>query len=865
MSTLALLILAGCSDTKLSTFNDAPEAVIISPEDGAAEQEGVSFQLLGRVSDTDHDALTLEVSWLVDEEERCGPLTPDEAGTVSCELALEAGEYAVTLVVSDPQGASGSDQITLVVEATGTPVVNIEAPTEGASFYADEAVALEATVTDAEDLTTALAIAWESDLSGPLDVELSYGSGGAVSSEVYLVEGEHTLTLTATDSHGKVGEDHVSVSVGPANSAPTCAITAPEEGASGSEGEAVDFEGVVGDADQAAPELAVAWRSDLDGALGGEAAGSDGVVRLSTSALRTGTHEITLSATDERGAACEASVLYTVGTPPSIALESPVDGARYTLGEPVSFSAEVSDGEDAARDLQLSWESDLDGVFSTEGADSGGVAAFTEDGLSAGTHSLTVTVTDSDGFYARATGSFVINTPPEAPTVSISPAAPTTDDDLAVVIEIGAADPDGDSVSYSYAWYRDGVSTGYTADTLPASATSRDQEWSVVVTPYDADGAGEAGEAAVTVLNTAPTMPAVSISPSDPEPGEELLCSIDAESADADGDAVSYAITWTVDGATYSGAATTDRPGDTIRGTATEAEQVWECAVTPGDGTDEGPADTATVTISCEYFTFYEDADEDGYGDDATAAVDCEAPDEGMVEVGGDCDDADDEIHPGASEWCDGIDNDCEEEIDEPQSADALPWYLDDDEDGYGDPGESTPGCEQPAGYVADSTDCDDSDAGVYPWAGDAYGDGVDQDCDGLDCEAADDGAVYFAVCPAAVGWHDGRADCQDAGYTDLASVQDADEQAYLEGLLADAGLSDSVAPWIAYADEIVEGYWGWSDGASTTYTHWGSGEPNGGTDEDCAQMNWPLGSGSWNDADCYGTEDHQGYACALR
>ena len=68
-----------------------------------------------------------------------------------------------------------------------------------------------------------------------------------------------------------------------------------------------------------------------------------------------------------------------------------------------------------------------------------------------------------------------------------------------------------------------------------------------------------------------------------------------------------------------------------------------------------------------------------------------------------------------------------------------------------------------------------------------------------------------------------------------------------------------------ADADEIVEGYWGWADGATSTYTNWGSGEPNGGGDENCAQLNWPLGSGEWNDADCYATETHQGYACALR
>ena len=85
-------------------------------------------------------------------------------------------------------------------------------------------------------------------------------------------------------------------------------------------------------------------------------------------------------------------------------------------------------------------------------------------------------------------------------------------------------------------------------------------------------------------------------------------------------------------------------------------------------------------------------------------------------------------------------------------------------------------------------------------------------------------------------------------------------------GALSDAGGWSTQAPWIGYADEIVEGYWGWADGASETYTNWSAGEPsNSGGGEDCAQLNWPLETGSWNDADCYAVEDWQGYFCELR
>ena len=60
-------------------------------------------------------------------------------------------------------------------------------------------------------------------------------------------------------------------------------------------------------------------------------------------------------------------------------------------------------------------------------------------------------------------------------------------------------------------------------------------------------------------------------------------------------------------------------------------------------------------------------------------------------------------------------------------------FYRDVDGDGYGDPGVSIPSCTgaPPAGYVADSTDCNDGEPQVYPGASEVC-DGVDNDCDGV-------------------------------------------------------------------------------------------------------------------------------------
>ena len=80
---------------------------------------------------------------------------------------------------------------------------------------------------------------------------------------------------------------------------------------------------------------------------------------------------------------------------------------------------------------------------------------------------------------------------------------------------------------------------------------------------------------------------------------------------------------------------------------------------------------------------YYLDSDGDGFGDDNSTAMACE-PDPGYVAVGGDCDDAEPTVYPDATELCDGLDNDCDGDVDEDLS---TTYYADVDGDGYGDPG----------------------------------------------------------------------------------------------------------------------------------------------------------------------------------
>ena len=138
-----------------------------------------------------------------------------------------------------------------------------------------------------------------------------------------------------------------------------------------------------------------------------------------------------------------------------------------------------------------------------------------------------------------------------------------------------------------------------------------------------------------------------------------------------------------------------------------------------------------------------------------------------------DCDDDDPARAPGLDEVCDGVDNDCDDEVDEGV---GDPFYADADADGYGDPSAEILACEAPTGAVTldQATDCDDDDDRVHPAATELC-DGVDNDCDGTidlgltitvysdaDADGAGDPATATEQCAVSEGQVEDGTDCDD-------------------------------------------------------------------------------------------------------
>ena len=199
-------------------------------------------------------------------------------------------------------------------------------------------------------------------------------------------------------------------------------------------------------------------------------------------------------------------------------------------------------------------------------------------------------------FLAVALVFAACNAAPGAPSISISPAEPTTTDDLTLSITAEAEDPDGRILFYRTTWTRDGEHLLEFDDetTVPATSTTRDQVWMVEVSAVDDElDLGEAAPAQVTIANSPPTAQ-VSITPSSPTVNSDLTAQMVTD--DADGDEVTFTLSWTADGEPQP-----DLDDEAVAPAAlTEAEQVWTVTVIPDDGTDTGDAASASVTIGAD-------------------------------------------------------------------------------------------------------------------------------------------------------------------------------------------------------------------------------------------------------------------------
>jgi hypothetical protein len=267
------------------------------------------------------------------------------------------------------------------------------------------------------------------------------------------------------------------------------------------------------------------------------------------------------------------------------ALLAPHDPDRTSV-----LTCEPIDAADADGDaLTLSWAWFVDGVQVSQ-------APALTGGLHRGAV-VTCRLTASDGLASSPAVTASVTVGDAAPSVTSGLLAPSplrTDD--TATVSVSTSDPDGDAVALRYAWTVNGASVGADAPSLAGSAFVKGDLVAVTVTPSDGEREGAPWVVGpVTVVDTPPTAPVVQIGPEGARPRTPLVCALVTPSIDADGDAVSYAWSWSSTGGALtptSGAF----PGDTVPGVQVLGG-TYTCAVTPSAGGATGEAGVDTLVV----------------------------------------------------------------------------------------------------------------------------------------------------------------------------------------------------------------------------------------------------------------------------
>jgi hypothetical protein len=196
--------------------------------------------------------------------------------------------------------------------------------------------------------------------------------------------------------------------------------------------------------------------------------------------------------------------------------------------------------------------------------------------------------TDGVAESRRVSAELVVrNSPPGAPVVDIEPEKPRKGNDLDCRISTAALDADGDAVTYSYQWAKNGQAqpAGPDPSRIEASRTAKGERWRCTATPSDGTATGAPASQERVVANTPPGAAMVRLQPATPLNGQPLRCEVSEKSEDADGDAVRYRFGWERNGAAQPFAESSQE----VPARLVKTGDRWRCTVTPTDGTDSGP------------------------------------------------------------------------------------------------------------------------------------------------------------------------------------------------------------------------------------------------------------------------------------
>ena len=542
--------------------NTAPELSSVSLTPTTAYEGDTLTCTPGTATDEDGDTVSYSTAWSV-----AGADPGVTADTLDSSYFDRDQDVFCTVTPSDgSEDGLAVDSNTVTISNTAPSIASVSVSPAPAT--ASDTLSCSYTgFSDADDDSDASTLSWTvngSSVSTDSTLEGTFVGGDVVACTVTPDDGTDTgtaVSASVTIDNTAPVLDAVTLSPDPAYEGDTLTCTP----------------GTATDADGSSVSYSYSWLVD------GVDSGTTGSTLSSTYFDRDQPVHCTVTPSDgtDDGDAVASNTVTISNTAPSITSVTVSPSSPAVTDELSCSYSGYSDVDSDSDASTYSWT-----IAGTEV----GTAATLSSGYQAGDE-VTCTVTAFDGTdsgTALSDSVTIENTAPEISSVTLSPSTVYTDDTITATVS--SSDADEDTVSLSYAWYVGGSLVAETGSTLDGSSYfDKADEVYVVVTPNDGteDGAALSSDT-VTVVNTAPSIASVSVTPSDATVTDTLSCSYSGF-ADADGDSDASTYSWTIGGTEVGTSATLS--------SGYEAGDEVTCTVTPYDGEEIGTALSDTVTI----------------------------------------------------------------------------------------------------------------------------------------------------------------------------------------------------------------------------------------------------------------------------
>lgn len=304
-------------DTILATFwsrsefkcvpDSIPTIKIVVPSNGATiawqGPNGPRITLQAVANDpVDGDntvAILSGITWSIDGS----TFGPAGSGPQVTSPPLALGPHTIRATVMDSQGATAFDEITVTVVAT-LPEITIFSPVGSVTYAADDTIVYRGDGFDFSDgPLSPLSLVWQLD-----GVQIGTGRTFKLAAPP---QGQHSVSLTGTNSAGLSKTVFVSITVGPAQGKPFVQITAPVNGFELQFSGNVTFKATATNPDGSIiPDADVSWSSSIDGFLG---TGHVLTAPLSGGNCNINDHVITVTVTGANGKTNTDTIIVHVG------------------------------------------------------------------------------------------------------------------------------------------------------------------------------------------------------------------------------------------------------------------------------------------------------------------------------------------------------------------------------------------------------------------------------------------------------------------------------------------------------------------------------------------------------------------------